>query len=132
MPRHCIIEFNNPVTGQRHPSLLGYLLNQQGVDVDTVSEFLEQAYADISPLTKSWGNNNFNSDFVEPRLSDLTSLFEQPIVQDNKSYYRGQIEEPTIDKDGNLILIGREDELYKRAGLKSYGVSMTDKLDSAI
>lgn len=54
------------------------------------------------------------------------------IIQDNKSYYRGQIEEPTIDKDGNLILYGREDELYKKAGLKSKGVSMTDDLQSAI
>ena len=58
--------------------------------------------------------------------------FTVNIIQDNKSYYRGQIEEPTIDKDGNLILYGREDELYKRAGLKSKGVSMTDDLQSAI
>ena len=39
------------------------------------------------------------------------------IVQDNKSYYRGQIEEPIIDKNGNLVLYAKEDELYKRAGL---------------
>jgi len=58
--------------------------------------------------------------------------FKQTLTQDNKSYYRGQIEEPTIDKDGNLVLYGREDELYKRAGLKSKGVSMTDDLKSAI
>jgi hypothetical protein len=35
------------------------------------------------------------------------------IVQDNKSYYRGQIEEPIIDKNGNLVLYAKEDELYK-------------------
>ncbi len=93
MPRHCIIEFNNPVTGQRHPSLLGYLLNQQGVDVETVSEFLEQAYADISPLTKSWGSNNFNSDFVEPRLSDLISLFNQPKVNKSSTQIKPGVEE---------------------------------------
>jgi hypothetical protein len=57
---------------------------------------------------------------------------ETAITQDNKSYYRGQIEKPTIDKDGNLVLYAREDELYKRAGLKSKGVSMTDDLKSAI
>lgn len=58
--------------------------------------------------------------------------FKQTITQDNKSYYRGQIEKPTIDKDGNLVLYAKEDELYKRAGLKSKGVSMTDDLQSAI
>jgi hypothetical protein len=54
------------------------------------------------------------------------------IIQDNKSYYRGQIEKPTIDKNGNLVLHAKEDELYKKAGLKSKGVSMTDDLQSAI
>lgn len=58
--------------------------------------------------------------------------FQTNITQDNKSYYRGQIEEPVIDKDGNLILYGREDELYKKAGLKTKGVSMTDDLQSAV
>lgn len=58
--------------------------------------------------------------------------FTGDIIQDNKSYYRGQIEEPTIDKNGNLVLYAKEDELYKRAGLKSKGVSMTDNLKSAI
>lgn len=58
--------------------------------------------------------------------------FKTIITQDNKSYYRGQIEKPTIDKDGNLVLYAREDELYKRAGLKSKGISMTDDLQSAI
>lgn len=58
--------------------------------------------------------------------------FTGDIIQDNKSYYRGQIEQPTIDKNGNLVLYAKEDELYKRAGLKSKGVSMTDNLKSAI
>ena len=30
------------------------------------------------------------------------------IKQDNKSYYRGQYDEPIIDKDGNLILKGKK------------------------
>ena len=58
--------------------------------------------------------------------------YETSITQDNKSYYRGQIEKPTIDKNGNLVLHAKEDELYKKAGLKSKGVSMTDDLQSAI
>lgn len=61
-----------------------------------------------------------------------SGAIEETITQDNNSYYRGQIDEPTIDKDGNLVLYGREDELYKRAGLKSKGISMTDDLKSAI
>jgi len=74
---------------------------------------------------------------VQAKLSQRTdstaSNFEKNIIsQDDKSYYRGQIEKPTIDEDGNLILYAREDELYKRAGLKSKGVSMTDDLQSAI
>jgi len=60
------------------------------------------------------------------------SKVEGNITQDNKSYYRGQIEKPTIDKDGNLVLYGIEDDLYKRAGLKSKGVSMTDNLETAV
>ena len=57
---------------------------------------------------------------------------DTPITQDNNSYYRGQIEKPFIDEDGNLILFAREDELYQRAGLKSYGVSMSDNLQTAL
>lgn len=58
--------------------------------------------------------------------------YKTSITQDNKSYYRGQTEEPTIDKNGNLVLYAKEDGLYKKAGLKSKGVSMTDDLQSAI
>lgn len=57
---------------------------------------------------------------------------ELDVTQDDKSYYRGQIEQPIIDKNGNLVLYTKEDELYKRAGLPSKGVSMTDNLQSAI
>lgn len=38
------------------------------------------------------------------------------VQQDDKSYYRGQYDEPIIDKDGNLRLKGRRDDLYNRAG----------------
>lgn len=58
--------------------------------------------------------------------------FKQTITQDNNSYYRGQIDQPSFDKDDNLVLYGIEDELYKRAGLASKGVSMTDDLELAI
>src|SRR5574344_1754477 len=48
------------------------------------------------------------------------------IVQDNNLYYRGQYEEPIIDKDGNLILKGKQDQLYKDAGYNiNKGVSAT-------
>jgi hypothetical protein len=78
MPRHCIIEFTNPVTGQRQPSLIGYLMNQQGIDTDTVNEVLQQAYSEIKSNTKQWGSNNSTSDFAEPRFTDLINLFNQP------------------------------------------------------
>lgn len=57
--------------------------------------------------------------------------FTGNIIQDNKSYYRGQYDEPIIDNNGNLILKAKEDNLYKRAGLKSFGVSLTRDLKSA-
>ena len=54
------------------------------------------------------------------------------IYQDNKSYYRGQYEEPIIDKDGNLILKGRKDPLYEKAGYNiEKGVSATTDMISA-
>ena len=54
------------------------------------------------------------------------------IYQDNKSYYRGQYEEPIIDKNGNLILKGRKDPLYEKAGYNiEKGVSATTDMISA-
>ena len=54
------------------------------------------------------------------------------IKQDNKSYYRGQYDEPIIDKDGNLILKGKKDSLYERAGYNiEKGVSATTDMKSA-
>jgi hypothetical protein len=74
---------------------------------------------------------NFQQSLNKPNTNPILQG-NQNITQDDKSYYRGQIEQPTIDKNGNLVLYAREDELYKRAGLKSKGVSMTDDLQSAI
>jgi len=54
------------------------------------------------------------------------------IVQDDVSYYRGQMGEPEIDVDGNLVIYGKIDPLYEKAGIKGSGVSMTDNLDSAV
>ena len=73
------------------------------------------------------------SDTDQPMFmkGDIQSQLNK-ITQDDKSYYRGQIEEPTILANGDLVLYGREDELYKKAGLKSRGVSMTDDLKTAI
>ena len=54
------------------------------------------------------------------------------IKQDNKSYYRGQYDEPILDKDGNLILKGKKDSLYERAGYNiEKGVSATTDMKSA-
>ena len=54
------------------------------------------------------------------------------IKQDDKSYYRGQYDEPIIDKDGNLRLKGRRDDLYNRAGYSvETGVSATTDMITA-
>lgn len=80
-----------------------------------------------------WDYNRFIPNDL-PKYVPGTSngISDQSIEQDDKSYYRGQIERPTIDKDGNLVLIGVRDSLYERAGLPSTGVSMTTDLQSAI
>ena len=54
------------------------------------------------------------------------------IMQDNDSYYRGQYEEPLIDERGNLILKGKKDSLYIKAGYDvKEGVSATTDMSSA-
>ena len=54
------------------------------------------------------------------------------IQQDDKSYYRGQYDKPIIDKDGNLRLEGRRDDLYNRAGYSvKTGVSATTDMITA-
>jgi hypothetical protein len=82
MPKFCIIEFNNPMTGRRHPSLVGYMLNKQGVSVDTVIELLDSAYSTItSDGTKRWGSNTRGtSDFTEPRIGDFIDNFDMEVV----------------------------------------------------
>lgn len=54
------------------------------------------------------------------------------VQQDDNSFYRGQFDEPYIDKNDNLILYGRKDSLYEKAGYKDKGVSVTRDLKSAI
>ena len=54
------------------------------------------------------------------------------IMQNNDSYYRGQYEEPLIDERGNLILKGKKDSLYIKAGYDiEEGVSATTDMSSA-
>ena len=54
------------------------------------------------------------------------------IKQDDKSYYRGQYDEPIIDKNGNLILKGKRDELYIKSGYNiDKGVSATTDMITA-
>ena len=99
------------------------------------------AMADMAPTKGNAVVTEIDDFLSEYILEDVDSSanvvheavgFKTNITQDDKSYYRGQIEKPIIDKDGNLILYAKEDELYKRAGLKSKGVSMTEDLQSAI
>lgn len=54
------------------------------------------------------------------------------VNQDNDSFYRGQFDKPYIDSNGNLILYGRKDPLYEKAGYENKGVSVTRNLESAI
>ena len=82
--------------------------------------------------------NIINEATDDDEYSSTTEILEDElpseltIKQDDKSYYRGQYEEPIIDKDGNLILKGRKDPLYERAGYNiEKGVSATTNMESA-
>ena len=71
--------------------------------------------------------DKFNQKAGQPMM-----MREASVTQNENSYYRGQIEQPYIDSKGDLILYGKDDPLYKKAGLSSLGVSMTDDLKLAI
>lgn len=134
------ITTNNP----QFQKLLAESGEKQGVFAMTISKWMTQNEVyDRYPTLQELGITVMES--IKPGVQELFESnpelanavyealgFKTNITQNNKSYYRGQIEQPTIDKDGNLVLYAREDELYKRAGLKSKGVSMTDDLQSAI
>ena len=94
-----------------HATALDYLINTYNWNTQITPQQKQQAQQQYSQYLESLNKPNTN-----PILQG-----NQNITQDDKSYYRGQIEQPTIDKNGNLVLYAREDELYKRAGLKSKG-----------
>ena len=135
------VEYNNFV---RQNSRVYTVLRNDGTiksfNASLQYEFTIDALEQMYPTEKSLETAEVKEGVSElfdsnPELANAVyeaAGFKQTITQDDKSYYRGQIEEPTIDKDGNLVLYAREDELYKRAGLPSKGVSMTDDLQSAI
>ena len=54
MSKACIIHVNNPVSGNRHTSLLGYLLTQFDLDSEYVGETLDAVYDNVQS-TNSWG-----------------------------------------------------------------------------
>jgi hypothetical protein len=87
MARHCTLAFNNPVTGQNHPSLVGYLLNQYGVSEEVVAETLEKGFPYIkSDGVKSWGRETSESPYIEPNILDILSLFKSSIPTELSNY----------------------------------------------
>ena len=88
---------------------------------------------------KKWSDNIYRELLVIHDLPFMNVLQAQAVVpvpekiqQDDNSYYRGQVGKPTIDKDGNLVLKGRKDPLYEKAGLPHTGVSMTTDASTAL
>lgn len=70
---------------------------------------------------------------VESDANIEHKLDEAKIVQDKESFYRGQYDEPFIDINDNLILRGRRDPLYEKAGYgERKGVSVTRDLQTAV
>jgi hypothetical protein len=126
MPKFCIIDFNNPMTGRRHPSLIGYMLNKQGVSVDNVTELLDSAYSTItSDGTKHWGSNTrATSDFLEPRIGDFIDNFDMEVapsvieeIENVQRFYDSK--NLNIGSDLNLIQVK---DIVKDA--QDYGISL--------
>lgn len=84
MPRNCIINFNNPVTGRRHASLVGYMLNQNGISEADLSDVLSAGFIySKSSGVKSWNNKKSESPYVEPNVNEV--LEKLPFVEANPS-----------------------------------------------
>jgi hypothetical protein len=73
---------------------------------------------------------------VIKRMPDGKIMFEKPssgsIIQDGNSFYRGTVEEPYVDENGNLHLYGRKDPLYEKMGVNEKGVSVGVSMDEAV
>jgi len=54
MSKGCIIHVNNPISGERHASTLGYLLTQLDLDSDYIAQTIEAIYDNVGS-TRSWG-----------------------------------------------------------------------------
>ena len=78
MAKGCVIHFNNPVTGNRHASVLGYALTHTGVDQSVVEDiFQNQLYYKASPEGNSWGSlagTNDSSPYREPNIRAYAGL----------------------------------------------------------
>lgn len=66
-----------------------------------------------------------------PSESRSKQAVQTKIEQDNNSYYRGTVVEPSYE-NGKLVIRGVRDQLYSDAGYDGFGVSMTSDMDSAI
>lgn len=72
MPKHCVLNFNNPVTGLVHSSLVGYMMNQYGLDVDTVQSVLDAGFMySKKDGIRSWASNKSTSDYAEPSILEI-------------------------------------------------------------
>ena len=84
MPRNCIINFNNPVTGRRHASLVGYMLNQNGISEADLSDVLSAGFIySKSSGVKNWNNKKSESPYVEPNVNEV--LERLPFVEADPS-----------------------------------------------
>lgn len=107
-----------------------------------VEEHAKADPAHLDELAKS-GELGNRSDYKEGDFSGFKGHTAEELEKNDvlrgkykqsDHFYRGQHEEPTIDKDGNLIISGKRDTLYERNGLLQpgeTGVSVTDIPESA-
>lgn len=77
MPRNCTINFNNPVTGRRHQSLVAYMLNQNGIAEEDLKQVLDAGFIySKSSGVKHWNNKKSESPYVEPNVEDVLKALD--------------------------------------------------------
>lgn len=78
MSKGCVIHYDNPVTGKRHPSVLGYTLTQAGLDQDFVEDLLSnRLFYKKTAEGNSWGaleGKNKISSYREPSAKEYLPM----------------------------------------------------------
>jgi len=108
MPRNCTINFNNPVTGRRHQSLVAYMLNQNGIAEEDLKDVLDAGFIyRKSSGVKYWNDKKSQSPYVEPNVKEVLKSLDVEVDETTLNYI-SQVQEfydsQNLSIDTNLNL----------------------------